>query len=76
MARPLFIMTSLWQLNVAKLFQKVVAKINNNKEKEEIGQSLGKACYSNNSLPFVLSIVKGVLQLYSSLRHQEWKGHL
>ena len=76
MAGPLFLMTSLWQLNVAKPFQKVVSKINNNKEKEEIGQSLRKACYSNNSLPFVLSIVKGVLQLYSSLRHREWKGHL
>ena len=76
MAGPLFLMTSLWQLTVAKLFKKVVSKINNNKEKEEIGQSLRKACYSNNSLPFVLSIVKGVLQLYSSLRHQEWKGHL
>ena len=57
-------------------FLKSCLKINNNKEKEEIGQSLRKACYSNNSLPFVLSIVKGVLQLYSSLRHQEWKGHL
>ena len=76
MAGPLFLMTSLWQLNVAKLFQKVVAKINNNKEKEEIGQSLRKARYSNSCLPFVLSMVKGVLQLYSSLRHQEWKGHL
>lgn len=33
MAQTLFLMTSLWQLNVAKLFKKVVLKINNNKEK-------------------------------------------